>query len=180
MKSKIIAISAISAGLAAICLTVGIYVEMADMFALIMASSFVILPLYYKSYKGCVLAVLAGGVIAMIFGGFNFLSLVIPSFFFFFGFYPVLASFLREKQIKKPLYFLIGIAWCVIYFYGAYFYYIGIMGMSFSDFPDWLSWINDNILYFLGAFGIIFYFIYDRFITVVRLLEDKFLSKIIK
>ncbi len=180
MKSKVIAISAISAGLTAICLTVGIYIEMADMLALIIASSFVILPLYYKSYKGSVLASLAGGVIATVFGGFNFLSLVIPSFFFFFGIYPILSCFLKGKGLKKPIYFLIGAIWCVAYFYGAYFYYTAVMGLTFADFPEWLNWLNDYILYFLGAFGIVFYFVYDRFVTVVRILTDKFLGRIIK
>ena len=51
MKSRLLAISAISAALVAISLTVGAYVDMADIFSLVIASAFVLLPLYYDSFK---------------------------------------------------------------------------------------------------------------------------------
>ena len=52
MKSKIISISAISAGFLALILTVGAYIEMVDLFCIVISSVFVILPLYYKSFIG--------------------------------------------------------------------------------------------------------------------------------
>ena len=180
MKSKIIAISAIAAGLTAIILTVGIYVELFDLFALVISSAFVILPIYFKSYKGCIMSYLVGGILAMMFGGFNFFSLVLPSFFFFFGLYPVLSLFLRERKVKKWIYILIGLLWCVIYFYGAFFYYTEVMGLDFADFPTWLNWIEDYILIFIAVFGVVFYFIYDRYVLAIRLFIDKYLRRIIK
>ena len=87
MNSKIVSISAISAGLIAIALLVGAYFEFADLFAVVIASVFVLMPLYLKSYKGSVLAGLAGGVIAFLCSGLNFLSLVFPTYITFFCFF---------------------------------------------------------------------------------------------
>ena len=135
MKSKIISISAISAGLTAIALTIGAYIEFTDLFALVVSSVFVILPLYFNSYKGSLLCFLAGGVIAFLFSGFNFLSLVFPSYFLFFGIYPILVIFARQKNFNKTLRLIIGLIWCVAFFYGAYFYYFGVMGMNVGTSP---------------------------------------------
>ena len=85
MKSKTIALSAISAGFVAIILTVGAYVEFTDVFMLAVSSIFVLLPLYFNSYKGSILAFIVGGVIAFLVSGFNILSIVFPSYFGFFG-----------------------------------------------------------------------------------------------
>jgi hypothetical protein len=51
MKSKLLAVSAISASLTAIILTIGAYVSMADLFCLTISSVTVLPPLYFKSYK---------------------------------------------------------------------------------------------------------------------------------
>ena len=181
MKSKVITVSAISAGLVAICLAVGIYVGFADVFMLILSSVFVILPLYVDSYKGCLMAYLAGGILGLIFGWFNFISsFVFPSYFVFFGIYPIVGCFLREKMVKKYIRITAGLLWCVAAFYGIYFYYTFIMGLDFNDFPEYLAWINDYILYAVGVFAVVFYFVYDRFIILIRALIDRYLGKIIK
>lgn len=180
MKSKIISISAISAGLTAITLTIGAYIEFTDLFALVVSSVFVILPLYFNSYKGSLLCFLAGGVIAFLFSGFNFLSLVFPSYFLFFGIYPILAIFARQKNFNKTLRLIIGLIWCVAFFYGAYFYYFGVMGMNVGTYPAWASIVFENLLIFVGIFAVIFYFIYDRYIFVLKKFSDRYLYKILK
>ena len=53
MKSKFIAISAVSASFVAIVLIVGAYISFFDVYALLLSSVFVILPLYFNTYKGC-------------------------------------------------------------------------------------------------------------------------------
>ena len=181
MKSRVVTVSAISAGLTAICLTLGIYVNVIDVFALILSSAFVILPLYVKSYKGCIMSYLAGGTLGLIFGQFNFLySFIFPAYFVFFGIYPILSCFLREKKVKRYVYYIIGLIWCIAVFYGMYFYYTGIMGLDFNDIPNFLWWIKDYIIYAVGVIGAVFYFIYDRFILVIRIVIERYLGKTIK
>lgn len=180
MKSRILAISAISAGFVAISLTVGAYLDMADLFALIVASVFVMLPLYYDSYKGCFLAFGVGGVLAMLFSLPKFYSVVFPSYFLYFGLYPLISEFARSKGINKVVRIVAGIVWSVLYFYGAFFYYTRLLGLSLGNFPQAFKWLEDNLVYFIGAFAVVFYFIYDRFIVVVKRFIDYYLSKIVK
>ncbi len=181
MKSRVITVSAISAGLVAICLTVGIYINLVDVFSLILSSVLVIFPLYLKSYKGSLMAYLVGGLLGLIFGWFNFVySFVFPAYFAFFGIYPIVNCFFKDKQVKRYISHLVGLVWCVATFYGIYFYYTMVMNLDFSNLPDYLSWINDYIIYAVGVLGLIFYFIYDRFITIIRTLIDRYLGKIIK
>ena len=181
MKSRVVTVSAISAGLVAISLAIGIYLGFADVFALIISSVFVILPLYLKSYKGAILTYLVGGVLGLIFGWFNFLySFVFPAYFAFFGIYPIVNCFLKEKNVKKYISIIVGLVWCVAAFYGIYFYYTKVMGLDFNDLPSYLEWVSDFIVYAVGIFSLVFYFVYDRFLTVVKGIMDRYLGKIIK
>ncbi len=177
MKSKLIALSAISASFVAILLTLGAYIELIDLLTLVFASAFVILPLYYKSFLGSFLTYLAGGILAFMFSGFNVFSIVFPSYFAFFGLYPVVKHLMRVKGVNGILAFFIGLVWCVLAFYGIYFYYIGVIGYEFNDFP---SWLNDYLIYAVAGVGVIFYLIFDRFVLVIKFAIDKYLQRIIK
>ena len=177
MKSKIISISAISAALCAIALTVGAYIELADLFSLVVSSVFVIMPLYLKSYKGCLLTYLAGGVIAFLLSGFNIISLVFPSYFAFFGIYPILRSFMIEKNFNKIGRYVISVIWFLATVYGMYFYYTLIMHGVIENLP---LWITQNVLYFIAPIAVITFIIYDRFISVMRVFIDNYLRKIVK
>ena len=179
MKSKVITLSAIAAAFVAICLTVGAYINLADVFALVLCSAFVVLPLYYKSVKGALGTYLAGGVLGLIFGNFNFLyTFIFPAYFVFFGLYPVIA-FIMRKKTGKLLYHIVGAAWSVGFFYGLYFYYTRIMGLNFYDIPPDVAWLRDNILYFIWLVALAFYFIYERYVFVVNRITDRYLGKII-
>ncbi|MBO4251433.1 MAG: hypothetical protein J5911_02090 [Clostridia bacterium] len=181
MKSRVIAVSAISAGLVSVCLAIGIYFEPIDVLSLVLTSVFVILPLYLKSYKGAILSYLSGGILGLVFGWFNFLySFVFPAYFAFFGLFPIIFCFLKEKKMNKYLFHAIGIVWTVAAFYGFYFYYTFVMGLNFFDLPDYLLWVKDYLLYFLGVLSVVFYFIYERSVFVARALMDRYLGKIIK
>ena len=176
MKSKVISLSAISAGFIAIALIIGAYFEITDLFMVVVASVFVLLPLYLKSYKGSFLAFLAGGVIAFICSGFNF-ALIFPAYFAFFGIYPIVKHKLLEKNVKKSVSIIIGIIWFIAVAYGCYFYYTLILNGVFEGLPVWLE---KYIVYGIGLIAIVFYFIYDRFLFVVKFVVDKYLRKIIK
>ena len=177
MKSKIISISAIASAFIAICLTIGAYFELADLFAIVMASAFVILPFYFKSYKGCILSYLVGGVIAFLFSGFNIFSIVFPSYFLFFGIYPIIRQIMIDKKVHKAIYYVVGLIWFTATVYGIDFYYMYVMGELFSDLP---VFILENMLWILAIISVAVYFVYDKFISVVRLVIDRNLGKIIK
>ncbi len=177
MKSKLIAISAISAGFVAIFLTVGAYVQMLDLFVLVVASVFVILPLHYNSYKASILTFLAGGVIAFLFSGFNILSVVFPAYFGFFGIYPIIKNLMAEKKLNAVVAKLIGFVWCVLAVFGIYFYYTLIMGEIFSGLP---IWVENNIYIAVAFIAVIFYFVYDYSIYIFKKVIDRYLDRIIK
>ena len=177
MKSKVIAISAISAGFIAIFLTIGAYFSIFDLVSVVIASVFVLLPTYYNSYAGSVLAFLAGGIIAFIFSSFNIMSIVFPSYIAFFGVYPIIKCKMAEKNFNKIAGLLIGLVWCVAVCFGIYFYYTEIMGQPFSDLPEF---ILNYILFFVALAGVVFYFLFDRFIVLSKLIIDRYLGKILK
>lgn len=177
MKSKTIALSAISAGFVAIILTVGAYVEFTDVFMLAVSSIFVLLPLYFNSYKGSILAFIAGGVIAFLVSGFNILSIVFPSYFGFFGIFPIVKSFMEGKRVKKIITHAVGLIWCVIAVYAIYLYYTFVMGSVLSGLP---AWVTDNIWIVIGVLAIIFYFVFERFVTVMQRFANYYLRRIIK
>ncbi len=180
MKSKLVALSAISASFVAISLTLGAYVEFVDLVAVVLSSAFVILPLYYKSYLASVLTYLAGGVLAFLISGFNIMSVVFPAYFAFFGLYPIISNIMKDKGLNRVLRHAIGLVWCVGACYGIYFYYTLVMGISLTDLPQWLLWIKDYILYAVAIVGALFYALFDRFVVVTRFAADRYLKRIIK
>lgn len=177
MKSKVVTLSAVSAALTALSLIVGAYFEFADLFMLIIASSLTLLPLYYNSYKGSILASIVGGIIAFICSGFNIMSLVFPAYFAFFAFFPIVKIRAAEKQFNKTLMFILGLIWFVAVSYGMYFYYTLIMNGVFDGLPEF---IHEYILGFVGILSIIFYMVYNRFVLVVKYTIDRYLVRIIK
>ena len=102
MKSRVIALSAISAAFVALFLTLGAYVEFIDIITVIIASVFIVLPLYEKSYLGSVLAYFAGGVIAFLFSGANIFTLVFPAYFLYFGLIPIFNHLVKKKISIRP------------------------------------------------------------------------------
>ncbi len=176
MKSKVVSLSAISASFIAVALIIGTYFELADLFMLVTASVFVLLPLYLKSYKGSFLAFLAGGVIAVLISGFNF-TLIYPAYFGFFGIYPIVKIKMLEKRVSKTLNMIIGIVWFLVVSYMCYYYYIFVLGGIFEGLPNW---IEQYLSYILAIIAVLFYFIYDRFVIVMKFNLDKYLSKIVK
>ena len=182
MKSRIISLTAIASALVALCLTIGVYFEVADFTGLIIASAFVILPLYFKSIKACFLCYFVGGVIALILSGFNVIySVVFPAYFLFFGIYPIIKNILYDKKFNKIITFSLGFIWGVATIYGMFYYYSVVMGMDFNTFPSWVpSFISDNFIYFIGLLGAFYFIIYDRFVIVVRIFFNYWLKRILK
>lgn len=177
MKSKIITLSAVSAALTALALTVGAYFEFLDLYCVVISSIFIIMPLYLNSYKGCFLCSLVGGIIAFLFSGFNILSLVFPAYFAFFGFYPIIKNLEVEKNFNKKLGFILGLIWFIAVAYGVYFYYTAIMNGIFDGLPEW---IEEYILYLIAPIALVFFVIYDKFVIVIRRFIDRYLGRFIR
>ncbi len=177
MKTKVISLSAISASLIALCLTLGAYFGVVDIFMVIIASFFVILPTYYKSYLGSILAFLAGGVLAFLFSGFNFLSLVFPAYFAFFGLYPIVRC--KENQVKfnKFIYYPLCLVWCVSVIFGLYFFLLYLTNDPFAELP---KFVVKNIYFFVALVGVLVFIMYDRCIFLLKRLMDNYLGKLIK
>ena len=180
MRSKVLAISAISAAFIVISLTIGVYVEIADLISLVVASAFVVMPIYLRSYKGSFLAFLVGGVIALLLCFSKFYSIVFPAYVIFFGIYPIVSLWAREKKVKRVIYYIVGIIWSIAFFYGAYFYYTSFLGLDLGEFPSWMQFVTNNILYFICPFAVVFYFVFDRYVNVVKMFYDRILTKVIK
>ena len=176
MKSKVISLCAISAAFVAIALTIGTYFEITDLFMLVVASVFVLLPLYFNSYIGSFLTYLAGGSLAFLLSGFS-IALIYPAFFGFFGIYPIIKNKLMQKSVKKVWCILVGLIWFIAVAYGCYFYYTLILNGVIDGIPNRLI---DYIIYGVGIVAIIFFFIYDRMLTAVKIVLDRYLAKIIK
>jgi hypothetical protein len=51
------------------------------------------------------------------------------------------------------------------------------MGVALEGLPNWLI---DYILIFVFLIAVIFFFIFDRFILIIRKVADYYLNKIIK
>lgn len=182
MKSKVIALSAVSAGFVSLCLIIGAYLDVADLLALVTASAFVVLPLYYDSFKGAALAFLAGGVIALIIALPKIaLTIVFPAYAVFFGLYPIIRHYATNKNVKKIIIYVVGAVWCIAAVYGMYFYYSLVLGVNFFEsVPAWAEWIKDGIYYLLPVIGLIFYIIYDKYVVVIKRFLDVVLKRIIK
>ena len=99
MNSRLIALSAVSAGLSAVFLTLGAYFQVVDIFCIVLAAIPVTLPLYRESPLAAVLSFLAGGLLAFIFAGMNIMSLVFPAYFAFFGWHPIVNYLFRKKNV---------------------------------------------------------------------------------
>ena len=178
MKSKIISLSAISASFIAIALIIGTYFEILDFFMLVIASVFVLLPLYYNSYKGSFLAYLVGGIIAILCGGFNF-TLIYPAYFLFFGIYPIVKNKFMQNRSNNIVKIVLSLIWFIIVAYICYFYYTLVLNLAII--VDGLpSRFEKYIVYGVGLIAVVFFFIYDRFILVVKYTMDKYLRRIIK
>lgn len=188
MKSKVIALSAISASFVAIFLTLGAYIEFFDLIAVVIASIFVILPSYYESRLGCFLSYLVGGFIGFMFSGFNIMSIVFPAYFAFFGLMPVLNLFAQGK-INKKIWYIIKLVWAVAVMFALLWYYTAIMNMpieyTFELFGNTFDLTEVENVYYMflgvyGVFGIIFFAVYDKFVHVAKFATDKLLNRIIK
>ncbi len=189
MKSNVLALSAVSAGFVALFLTLGAYFSVMDILAVILASVFLLLPMYLDSVLGSVLAYLAGGAIAFLLSGANILSLVWPSYLLFFGLIPILNFVAVKKNFNKIVWFIVRFVWfaavCVflVYFYTAIMnfpieYTFNVFGKVF-DFSN-VAGIETIFYCVFALFCVVFFLVYSKFLQLSHAYVNRVLSRIIK
>lgn len=178
MKSKVIAISAFASAFSALFLTIGAYFEFFDLIGVVFASVFTVLPIYFNSYKGCFLSYLAGGIIAFIFSGFNIFSIVFIMYFLFFGLFPTIKYISTDKNFNKTIFNFVSIIWCILSAIAVYYYYLMVLGESF--FTGLPQFFIEYAIVFVILFGVVVYFVFNRFVSIARILINHYLRKIIK
>lgn len=176
MKSKMVALSAISASFIAFFLSLGAYVEIFDMATVVIASFFVCLPLCKKWYSAGFFTYLAGGILAFLISGLNYLSLVFPSYFLFFGIFPIVKKIMSDKNIKKWIYYLVGILWSVAICVGLYYYYTFFMGVQVTF---TIEWLNNFAIPIVVLFGVMIFLLYSHFLTKGLIFAEQKIDKFI-
>lgn len=177
MNSRLIALSAISAGLSAMFLTLGAYVELLDVFCIVLAALPITLPLYRESRTAAFLTFLAGGLLGFLLSGMNIMSLVFPAYFAFFGLHPIVNDLFRRKNVNRWVAKSVKFVWFMAVFFGLYFYYTLIMKIESQYY---FSWIADNIYWIWAILGTVVFLVYDEFMRIAQLVANYYLKKIIK
>ena len=177
MKSKDIALSAISAAFVAIALTLGSYFEAIDVFMLAVSTVVLMLPLYRKSYLGSFLAYLVGGALAFLLSGMVIQKFIYMAYFTFAGAYPVVNALFKKIKLNVWVGEIIKCLWCIGAFYFVYWICVYVFGID----PGYLWGISKtNIWYILVAFAIVFYVIFNYCVNMMQAFIDKYLARIIK
>ena len=119
---KLIALSAVSAALAMIFMTLGAFFAPFDISCMFMASMCVTLPLAKKSVRAAIMTYLAVSVLCALF----FIAVkfeIVYGFAAFFGLHPIVNYICREKKWNKILCGIAKTAWFVLF--AVLFYVIG-------------------------------------------------------
>lgn len=160
-----------------------------DIASVIVASVFVVLPMYMESILGSVLAYLAGGVIAFLIGGANVFSLVWPSYLLFFGLLPILNFIVAKKQFGKTVWFIIKLIWFLAVCAFLVFYYTSVMHFEieyvfaiFGNEIDLSGVANIEVIFYsvFGVFCVVFFLVYNKFAELSQRYVNGVLSRILK
>ena len=134
-RSKMVAFSAVSAALCSVLLTVGAYFGFLDVSCYMFASVVLMIPLAFGSLLGAFLAYLAGGLLALLFSGANYFS-ILP-YAVFFGLHPIVNAICVKFHVNKFLAYGVKALW----FDGAVY----LMYKVFQVFTVEIAFIQKNI-----------------------------------
>jgi len=178
MKTRVITLSAISASLCTIVLTLGTYfADFFDLFAVVFGPILLCMPLYLDSPKGAFLAFLASGILALLISGFNITNLVYVSYFSFFGFYPIIKYVSVMKRWKKVPYYLVCTIWFMLALIGIYYYYTAFLGLDFGLIIKVKEYL---IPILLAVASVPVYFLLDKFYFVAQISIFNLLKRVTK
>ena len=178
MKTRTLTISALSAALATVVLILGtVFAEALDLFAVIIAPVILAMPLYIDSIKGCLLATLAAGILALLLTGFNIANFLYISYFSFFGFFPIVKYYVMTRRKSRIIYYLLCCLWCVVAIIGIYYYYTAFLGLGL----DLIFPIDPTLIpIILAGFGFLVFFLMDAYVFATQMFMFKLLSRILK
>ena len=88
----------------------------------------------------------------------------------------IIKILLETKKVKLFFVWLIKLVWSIIAFYLIYLFYTTFVG-PVTDIPDWLK---TSFIYFIGVFAIVICILFDRCISIIMFLWNKYLSRVIK
>jgi hypothetical protein len=146
-----IALSAISAAIYTLALTVGTLYPPFLFTGYLLASVALMLPISEKYYLGCALAYLATCFLTLVFNGFNFWD-TLP-FILFFGLHPLVNALQKRFRVNKILATIVKAAW----FDGAmYLTWRFVFSMNTSIPP-----VDKYFLPILLVVGTLFFILYD-------------------
>ncbi len=146
-----VAFSAVSAALCSLLLTVGAYFGFLDVSCYMFASVVLMIPLAFGSVVGAFLAYLAGGLLALLFSGGNFFS-ILP-YAIFFGLHPIVNALCKKFRINKYVAYAVKALW----FDGSVY----LMYRVFQVFTVEVAFIVENIVWIILVGGTLLFVLYD-------------------
>ena len=173
-RSKIIALSAISAGFAVICLTAGVFISVFDYSAIFMASLCSMLPLAKKSWQGGVFTYLGTlGLSCIFFVGVR--PELVLTYGIFFGLHPTVNYIFKEKKVNKILGLIIKTVWFVGSIMLVYFMFSGFL---FEE-----SLLNNEFFkkyayLIIAVVGAVLFIAYDFLMIRFQKMVDKTIEKL--
>lgn len=176
-KSFEIALSAIACAVAAVCLTVGCYVDFLLGAGYILAVFAIMIPLSKQCWQGAVLAALGSVLLAFMFCGFSFLYLA--PFLLFFGIHPVV-NYFQKKYIAKnwlhALVFLGKAAWFdLVMWFAWHFFLVELFAL---DEATWYPFVAQYFYYVLFLGGTVVFALYDFAIFGCQRTADALVKRI--
>ena len=147
-----IALSALSAAIATIFLTVGVYTELLLFTGYLFASVALMIPLYKRFYFGYALAYLVTCVIALLFNAGRFFD-ILP-FIAFFGLHPLVNELQLKTRINRWVACAVKAVWFDI---TAYLIWRFVFGMTTS-----IPALDKYMVWIIALFGTVFFVLYDN------------------
>ena len=170
MKGRTIALSAVSAAICVIFLTIGEFLPTLSLGSAFLAGVVVMVPLSKRSYGGAALCVIAAALITMMITGFVRFEAILP-FASFFGLQPILNKVQSERNWNRYILLAVKDVW----FVGVAVAYYFIFNMAFFENNEALNRYALPIIIVGAAAGYVLYdflaFYFQKYIdiTVKRL-----------
>lgn len=176
-KSFEIALSAIACAAAAICLTVGCYVDFLLGAGYILAVFALMFPLAKDFWGGALLAAVGAVLLSFLFCGFSILYLA--PFLMFFGLHPTV-NYLQSKYIKKKwlhaLVFLVKAVWFdLVVWFAWQFFLVELFALNEAT---WYGFVMQYFYYVLFFGGTAVFAVYDFAIFMCQRTAVVFLKRI--
>lgn len=168
--SKIISLAAVTAALAIIFLTIGVYVDVMDLSCLFMASLVIMLPLSKESVKCSLLGYGGAAIISAFICASTGRFAVCILFAAFFGLHPIINYLETSKNWNKALLLVIKDVWFVLTCLLMYYVF-----NLFTDLPDI---VEQYAVYFIIIGGAILFVPYDMVMKRFQTLTDALIKRL--